>query len=287
MFTQRPSFSIGEKTSTARLKLCACGLLFSACTTVQTAAPTPDSARKPPAEERAESDDEMAQRVIVLPHGPAAKRANEGPSPTPSILNDPDPVFVTAKVERSGEEQAATRIMIRDATRVFLGAQAFGSGWYFQQNPVRPTLVSAVYLDHHEKTIVEHDETSLRDLAIARGWNDVQAFGLAAAQLSKLACEGSASPQEIAGHPAKLCVETPSGTSSPALRVWWNAELALPLRFEDQQSTLEVLRIEKPSAEDLDVALSDPRVRYPNYRVIDSVDYLELKHEHHGDEGGH
>jgi hypothetical protein len=186
---------------------------------------------------------------------------------------------VTAELEHHvGHEGRQFRTVTRTAevVHVRLGREPDAREWLFVRNPVDPRRISAALVNHQERAILEYDDTALRRTGIARGWAEVVSMGVELEWLR----DGQAGARARTLDGVRFH-ERSVDPSSLVSELWWSDELALPLRLRvgrpDAESVIALRALRHSVDRSL---LVDPRVRFPTYNVVDSVDWLEKLHDH-------
>jgi len=220
------------------------------------------------------AQDAGAAAGIVLPARRPAGDHRAGPPELPDRAADVRPLTLEVRIVRSprdGRERAAHQVISRTADRVHLRFED-GDEWLFARNPVDPRRVSGLRIEHARRTIVEHEESDLRNRLGVRGWADVLLLGLDVESLAGL--EPTGRTRTIRGI---RFVERLSQRADASVRhVWWAPEQALPHSFvvSDPAGTSRV-KVERLRAGVDSALLRAPSLRFPSYRVVDLAEYLE------------
>jgi hypothetical protein len=216
-----------------------------------------------------------ADRPIVIAR--PARRSPEAPPPGPPNLaagaGRVSPMtlqVVTTQTPRQGPVRETRQTIARTATRIHTRGDD-GREWLFEQNPVDPRRVSAHLIDHGQRTIVEHEESDLRNMVGVTGWADVLLLGFDASALDWLQPTGAT--RTIEGIPFVQLAGTKDGS---VVEVWWNREELLPAEFvfRGQTGASRVAVAQARAGVDLQL-LESPASRFPKYRVVDLSNWLE------------
>jgi hypothetical protein len=136
-------------------------------------------------------------------------------------------------------------------------------------------------LDHARKSVIEYDESEMRNGGLGRGWADVVALGVEPEALSGLVRTGK---RQLLNGVDFEQLARPDDSQVRVKELWWSDATALPLRvvIDDGPAATEVTvrSIRRQIDESL---LREMRDRYPGYTVIDIADYREAHHDdsHH------
>lgn len=221
---------------------------------------------------------------------PPARKPRAAP-PSLSLPSLPagcaQPPEYTAEVRTTveGAPGAAQRKRISRAAHVVhvrLGDAPLAPEWVFFQNRVDPRRVQGTLIDHAQRVLLEHDDSALRNSGIAASWAEVVSLGLAPAALAALV-PVKTRPASYAG--LDFIRYSVHAKASPAAEVLWNHSSCLPLRITIASSparSSELVALAKGIDREL---LQDPRRRFPDYRVVDAIDWLEQHHESTHGEG--
>ena len=215
---------------------------------------------------------------------PSARAASHPPPPfslpalQPRLLNPPALTVdvETRHVGRRGE-RPARKTVTRTAERVHVSLGANGVEWLFVRNPADPRRMSGTMLDHARKSVVEYDESEMRNGGLGRGWADVVALGVEPEALGELVSTGKR--QVLSGIEFAQRAR-PTESHARVKELWWSDEAALPLRVvvdDGPTATEVVVRAVRREVDPL--LLRDMHDRYPGYAVIDIADYREAHHD--------
>jgi hypothetical protein len=164
----------------------------------------------------------------------------------------------------------------RTAERMHVSQTDSGIEWLFVRNAVDARRASASLIDSRARTIVEFDESELRNTGVARGWADVVALGVWWDGLQGL--EATGREQTLGGY-RFVELRPKQGEGGPFKELWWSHDAVVPSRLTSSDQTLEM--VVKSISPRVDAALLlDPRQRFPGYEVQDVADYREKHHEH-------
>lgn len=224
--------------------------------------------------------DAASAASVILPTRSLEKRPALLGIPEVGALLD-NPPSLTLEVEvRGGTPEATTvqrKTVTRTSERIHVRFAGNGLEWLFVRNPIDRRRMSATLVEHRRRTLVEYDESELRNGGLGRGWADVVALGFEAEHLSALRPSGKA--QESAGF--RFAETLPvNGAEGKVRELWWSDQAAVPLIMVlvdgATRSQVQVRSIRR----DVDSALlRDTRERFPAYSVMDVADYREKHHE--------
>lgn len=215
-----------------------------------------------------------SQESVVLPDLPNALET------APAVTLE----FETRVTLRNRVVRQLRRIT-RSKDRLHMHVRGEPHEWLFLRNATDPRRVSGILVDHRKQALVEHDESELRNLGIARGWADVALLGVTPEQLREATLHGSAEKRFGLRF---LRFDAPTADNDPPAAFWWSPEHSLPLRFSapngSRSSVTHLLRLDL----NFDASvLRDPRARFPSYESIDIADFREKHHEHASTDARH
>ncbi len=195
----------------------------------------------------------------------------------PDWLMDPTPITLSLDTRRTSADGSVSQVsqrISRGRDHVHVSLPADHHEWLFEQNAVDPRRVSAVFVDHEARTVVEYDESHLRREQGIGGWSAVAAFRLEPAAIVALRQKGRRTI--VVGSLRFDEREAGSSPASTLIRLAWNETLAAPASYElhDGRTRVEALA----SAIELTVdetLFEHPSRRFSSYVVKDVADWRE------------
>lgn len=143
--------------------------------------------------------------------------------------------------------------------------------WLFHRHTLDPRRVTALMVDHRSRSIVEHEESDVRNMLGITGWADVVTMGIDPGSIGAL----TRTIQRRSLADVSFVRYTAADTSS-LQDVWWSSAQLLAAEYTvvDARGTMRVT-LENVSAEpDLRV-LENPAERWPRYEQADLAEWLE------------
>lgn len=167
--------------------------------------------------------------------------------------------------------QVVRQTISRTSDRVHVTAGA-GREWLFERNSLDPRRVSGFLIDHGRRTIVEHEESDLRNSLGVNGWAEVLLIGLDPAALGHLTATREA--RTLAG--MRFVRHVPEQKDAALSEVWWNEHQALASAFtiRDAGGTTRTFLERLRGGVDTELIRS-PALRFPAYNVVDLPEWLE------------
>ena len=197
------------------------------------------------------------------------------PSALPAAFASPLALTLELTTTRTlrGRSVVRRKNIARGAQRVHVRVIETGLEWLFIQNPLDARRVSARFVDHRQRAIIEYDESELRMNGIARGWSEVVGLGVDSSALQVLELTGRT--QRRFGFEF---VEWRSAAGAPPRELWWSDEAAAPLRVAGirPESVVEITSLRRGVER---ARLIEPRERFARYSVMDVADYREAHHD--------
>jgi hypothetical protein len=171
-------------------------------------------------------------------------------------------------------EQRLVQDVVRTADRVRIVPEGAASEWLFERNPVDTRRASGYLVDHVTRRVLVHQESDLRNRLELRGWADVLMMRFHPERLTEL--RPTADRERAAGATFVRYVTTDAGRPGTT-EVWWSDTLLVPLRQTVREPERVVTTTLSRLSHEVDLAeLGDPRLRFPEYDVLDVAD----QHEH-------
>ena len=229
--------------------------------------------------EYGDPEDERDRGTLRMP----ARRNNQkihGALSLPALPAKADAVPpITVEYElsaKAADGQPLVKVVTRSRDRIHLSIRGDSHEWLFRRNKVDRRRISAELIDHARGLILTHHESELREAGIARGWADVFALGVDLTALSEQ--RAGAELRTLDGYSFRAY---PRGSGS----LWLSDELLLPLEVEMNTPAGPLAARARRIAAGVDESLlREPTERFPDYKVMDLVDFRE---EHHAEAGGH
>lgn len=225
-----------------------------------------------PADERGDRI-ELPKRISPRP------TAVPEPPPLPAGANALAPMtfeLVSASETPDGRRGRATQTVLRTADRMLLIADGGGSEWLFQRNSVDGRRVSGYLVEHAERRILVHHDSDLRNRMQLRGWADVLMMRFDPQALATLDATGE---RQTAGGATFEQYVAREAASQGIAEVWWSGTMLIPLRLTVRAAdVVKTWTIERFDTGVQAGQLADPRLRFPQYDVLDITDSLERSH---------
>lgn len=203
------------------------------------------------------------------------------PPDVPDWLVDPPPVSLTLETRHTsadGHTATVVQHISRGRDHVHVSVPADGHEWLFEQNAVDPRRVSAVFVDHRDRLVVEYDESHLRREQGITGWAAVVAFRLDPTAIAALRRSESRATTVTRGSLA--FEERQAGAEFPSSlhRLAWNDALAAPASYELRDGRARTLATTSAIELAVDEQLfQHPARRFPGYVVRDVADWREAQ----------
>jgi hypothetical protein len=194
---------------------------------------------------------------------------------------DPPPVSLTLDTRHTnagGNTTTVVQRISRGRDHVHVSVPADGHEWLFEQNSVDPRRVSAVFVDHRNRMVVEYDESHLRREQGITGWAAVAAFRLEPAAIAALREGVERTVTVTLGSVTFEERQAGAEFASSLRRLAWNDELAAPASYELRDGRTRM----RAAASALELAVDEqlfqpPARRFPDYVVRDVADWREAQ----------
>lgn len=209
-------------------------------------------------------------------------------SSVPEIYQQLDSVKITLSVRISGHDQTEElqRTIMRTSDKVYMSYLGQGQEWLFEKNPMDTRRVSGQLIDHRQAHVLLYHESELHNFGIVSNWTDVVTLGVKLDVLESMTSTGNTETFE--GIQFLHYRSEARETGDPATEIWWSEAKALPLRIIRREGgttwTQELSSLDWSTEENL---LTEPAKRFPEYPVMDYVDWQEEYHETEGESGHH